>query len=143
MGRRNESKIDQIINTFDNYFTEEIDSTQSRRKQKLKEKWTNSDPSSDAWTAENNSSIVLANNSWEHISQKAGQSFKAPKRRPVPQKRSPGTKLKITQWIVERLRDPTSNPEVLTWIDEKQGVFLIKDTSAFSKLWGKVKKKTT
>jgi len=64
---------------------------------------------------------------------------KAPSRRPVPQRRSPGTKLKITQWIVELLRNPKYNPKVITWIDEKQGVFMIKDTATYAKLWGKVK----
>jgi len=64
---------------------------------------------------------------------------KAPSRRPVPQRRSPGTKLKITQWIVELLRNPKYNPKVITWIDEKQGVFMVKDTTTYAKLWGKVK----
>lgn len=64
---------------------------------------------------------------------------KSPSPRPVPQRRSPGTKLKITQWIVELLRDPKYNPKVITWIDETRGVFLIKDTTAYAKLWGKVK----
>jgi len=64
---------------------------------------------------------------------------KVPSQRPVPQRRSPGTKLKITQWIVELLRDPKYNPKIITWIDEKRGVFLIKDTAAYAKLWGKVK----
>jgi len=64
---------------------------------------------------------------------------KTPSRRPVPQRRSPGTKLKITQWIVELLRNPKYNPKVITWIDERQGMFMIKDTVVYAKLWGKVK----
>jgi len=64
---------------------------------------------------------------------------RSPSQRPVPQKRSPGTKLKITQWIVELLRNPKYNPKVITWVDEKCGVFMIKDTAAYAKLWGKVK----
>jgi len=64
---------------------------------------------------------------------------KTPSQRPVPQRRSPGTKLKITQWIVELLRDPKTNPKVITWVDEKHGVFSIKNTSLYAKLWGKVK----
>eukprot|EP00092_Neocalanus_flemingeri_P011810 GFUD01012733.1.p1 GENE.GFUD01012733.1~~GFUD01012733.1.p1 ORF type:complete len:340 (+),score=85.19 GFUD01012733.1:237-1256(+) len=67
---------------------------------------------------------------------------KTPSLRPVPQRRSPGTKLKITQWIVELLRDPKYNPKVITWVDEKRGVFLIKDTAAYAKLWGKIKQNT-
>lgn len=64
---------------------------------------------------------------------------KTPSRRPVPQRRSPGTKLKITQWIVELLRNPKYNPKVITWTEERQGMFMIKDTVAYAKLWGKVK----
>jgi len=67
---------------------------------------------------------------------------KTPSQRPVPQRRSPGTKLKITQWIVELLRDPKTNPRVITWVDEKHGVFIIKNTSLYAKLWGKVKQNT-
>jgi len=62
-----------------------------------------------------------------------------PSHRPVPQRRSPGTKLKITQWIVELLRNPNYNPKVITWVDERSGVFTIKDTAMYAKLWGKVK----
>jgi len=64
---------------------------------------------------------------------------KTPSQRPVPQRRSPGTKLKITQWIVELIRDPKYNPKIITWVDEKRGVFMIKDTTAYAKLWGKIK----
>jgi len=61
----------------------------------------------------------------------------ARKPNPVPQRRAPGTKQKITRWIVELLRNPIHNPKVLTWLDEKSGIFQIKDTDAFAKLWGK------
>jgi len=64
---------------------------------------------------------------------------RSPSHRPTPQRRSPGTKLKITQWIVELLRNPEYNPKVITWVDEKNGVFFIKDTHMYAKLWGKVK----
>jgi len=64
---------------------------------------------------------------------------RSPSQRPVPQRRSPGTKLKITQWIVELLRNPKYNPKVITWVDEKHGVFMIKDTVAYARLWGKFK----
>jgi len=58
---------------------------------------------------------------------------------PIPQRRAPGTKQKITRWIVGLLRDPKCNPKVITWVDEKAGVFQVTDTNAYAKLWGKVK----
>merc|ERR1719429_704346 len=58
---------------------------------------------------------------------------------PTPQRRAPGTTLKITQWIVILLRDPEYNPSVITWHDEKKGIFMIKDTDKYASLWGKVK----
>jgi len=60
--------------------------------------------------------------------------------RPIPQKRSPGTSLKITQWIVSLLRDPMYNPSVITWADETEGVFSIRDTIKLASLWGEVKR---
>jgi len=59
--------------------------------------------------------------------------------RPIPQRRAPGTKQKITQWIVSLLRDPRYNPKVITWLDETKGIFHIKNTNTFAKLWGIVK----
>jgi len=58
---------------------------------------------------------------------------------PTPQRRAPGTTLKITQWIVSLLRDPEYNPSVITWHDEKRGIFMIKDTDKYASLWGQVK----
>jgi len=58
---------------------------------------------------------------------------------PTPQRRAPGTSLKITQWIVILLRDPEYNPSVITWHDEKKGIFMIKDTEKYASLWGQVK----
>jgi len=59
--------------------------------------------------------------------------------KPIPQKRAPGTSLKITQWIVSLLRDPACNPSVITWQDEADGVFSIRDSDKFARLWGEVK----
>ena len=33
----------------------------------------------------------------------------------------------------------TYNPSVITWQDEKKGIFMIKDTDKYASLWGKVK----
>merc|ERR1712115_596271 len=59
----------------------------------------------------------------KHNSRRKSKTFS---HRPVPQKRSPGTSLKITQWIVSLLRDPIYNPSVITWQDEAQGVASIR-----------------
>jgi len=58
---------------------------------------------------------------------------------PTPQKRSPGTSCKMVQWIVSLLRDPKYNPSVITWQDEANGVFTIKNTVKYAKLWGEKK----
>ena len=47
--------------------------------------------------------------------------------------------MKITQWIVSLLRDPIYNPSVITWQDEAQGVFSIRDTNKLASIWGEVK----
>jgi len=60
--------------------------------------------------------------------------------RPIPQRRAPGTKQKITQWIVSLLRDPRYNPKVITWVNEERGIFQVKNTDNFGKLWGVVRK---
>lgn len=60
-------------------------------------------------------------------------------KRPTPQKRSPGTSCKMVQWIVSLLRDPKYNPSVITWLDEAEGVFTIKNTVKYAKLWGEKK----
>merc|ERR1719310_876547 len=61
---------------------------------------------------------------------------------PTPQRRAPGTSQKITQWIVSLLRDPCHNPSVITWHCEKDGVFVIRDTERYARLWGEVKHNT-
>ena len=61
------------------------------------------------------------------------------KKPPTPQKRSAGSSCKMVQWIVSLLRDPSYNPSVITWVDELNGVFTIKDTVQYAKLWGKRK----
>jgi len=61
------------------------------------------------------------------------------KKPPTPQKRSAGSSCKMVQWIVSLLRDPSYNPSVITWVDEVNGVFAIKDTAQYAKLWGERK----
>lgn len=73
----------------------------------------------------------------KHTSRRKSKSFS---HRPIPQRRSPGTSLKITQWIVSLLRDPVYNPSVITWQDETEGVFSIRDTIKLASLWGEVKR---
>lgn len=63
-------------------------------------------------------------------------------RAPVPQRRKSGTK-KITQWILALLRDPEYNPLVVSWDNEKEGVFFINDTALYAKMWGKKKNNPT
>ena len=53
-----------------------------------------------------------------------------------------GTSQKITQWIVSLLRDPRHNPSVITWHCERDGVFVIRDTERYARLWGEVKHNT-
>jgi len=74
----------------------------------------------------------------KHTQRRKSKSFSH--HRPIPQKRSPGTSLKITQWIVSLLRDPIYNPSVITWADETEGVFSIRDTIKLASLWGEVKR---
>merc|ERR1712130_554021 len=63
-----------------------------------------------------------------------------PSRNPVPQQRKKGSTLKISQWIVELLRNPETNPSVIMWEDEPAGKFRVINSSAFAQLWAKVKK---
>jgi len=73
-------------------------------------------------------------------SSNSSSSGTSPRRHPIiPQQRAPGTKLKITQWLVTRLRDPASNPSVITWEEEERGVFRVEDSAMLAKLWGEVK----
>merc|ERR1712198_694589 len=63
-----------------------------------------------------------------------------PSRNPVPQQRKKGSTLKISQWIVELLRNPETNPSVIMWEDEPAGKFGVINSNAFAQLWAKVKK---
>jgi len=101
-------------------------------------KYSSGDSDSDEdWAPEESSTHHLKGKSTLSKSKQHGCSLR--KSRPIPQRRAPGTKQKITQWIVGLLRDPKYNPKVITWLDEEQGVFQIKDTAAYARLWGKVK----
>merc|ERR1712243_526371 len=63
-----------------------------------------------------------------------------PSRNPIPQPRKKGSTLKISQWIVELLRNPETNPSVIMWEDEPAGKFRVINSNAFAQLWAKVKK---
>merc|ERR1711971_159988 len=63
-----------------------------------------------------------------------------PSRNPIPQQRKKGSTLKISQWIVELLRNPETNPSVIMWEDEPAGKFRVINSNAFAALWAKVKK---
>lgn len=106
----------------------------SKRRHQRKYSSTDDTESDEDWAPEPPKCFRKKQSSSRRIS-----TSRTPSQRPVPQRRSPGTKLKITQWIVELLRNPKYNPKLITWIDEKHGVFLIKDTVAYAKLWGKIK----
>jgi len=71
-----------------------------------------------------------------------GREGRKAHRAPVPQRRKKGTQ-KITQWILALLCDPQYNPRVVSWDDEKEGVFFINDTALYAKLWGKRKNNPT
>merc|ERR1739842_113321 len=62
-----------------------------------------------------------------------------PSRNPIPQQRKKGSTLKISQWIVELLRNPETNPSVIMWEDEPAGKFRVINSNAFAQLWAKVK----
>jgi hypothetical protein len=62
-----------------------------------------------------------------------------PSRNPIPQQRKKGSTLKISQWIVELLRNPETNPSVIKWEDEPAGKFRVINSNAFAQLWAKVK----
>merc|ERR1719336_904954 len=62
-----------------------------------------------------------------------------PSRNPIPQQRKKGSTLKISQWIVELLRNPETNPSVIMWEDEPAGKFRVINSNAFAQLWAKVR----
>merc|ERR1712018_230988 len=63
-----------------------------------------------------------------------------PSRNPIPQQRKKVSTLKISQWIVQLLRNPETNPSVIMWEDEPAGKFRVINSNAFAQLWAKVKK---
>jgi len=71
--------------------------------------------------------------------EKGAKRERRPSRNPIPQQRKKGSKLKISQWIVSLLRDPGTNPSVITWVDEQKGKFKIVNSTRYAELWGKVK----
>merc|ERR1712061_767974 len=70
----------------------------------------------------------------------ASRRSRRPSKNPVPQQRKKGSTLKISQWIVELLRNRETNPSVILWEDEPAGKFRVVDSHAFAQLWAKVKK---
>jgi len=138
-----------IIKEVDNSASEESEEDQSReeeyiqpplKRQRLQtRKYSSTDSDSDEdWDPESvTSSEYKEKNQMPKKKSSVISSCRKPN--PVPQRRAPGTKQKITQWIVGLLRDPRYNPKVLTWLDEKSGMFQIKDTATYAKLWGKYK----
>jgi len=71
----------------------------------------------------------------KHVSRRS----RKPSRNPIPQQRKKGSTLKISQWIVELLRNPETNPSVIMWEDEPAGKFRVINSNAFAQLWAKVK----
>lgn len=65
---------------------------------------------------------------------------RVPSKNPIPQQRKKGSKQKISQWIVSLLRDPATNPTVITWEHEPSGKFKVTDSTEFARKWGEVKK---
>merc|ERR1712186_284204 len=70
----------------------------------------------------------------------ASRRSRRPSKNPVHQQRKKGSTLKISQWIVELLRNRETNPSVILWEDEPAGKFRVVDSHAFAQLWAKVKK---
>merc|ERR1712062_164146 len=71
----------------------------------------------------------------KHVSRRS----RKPSRNPIPQQRKKGSTLKISQWIVELLRNPETNPSVIMWEDKPAGKFRVINSNAFAQLWAKVK----
>jgi len=63
-----------------------------------------------------------------------------PSKNPIPQQRKKGSKQKISQWIVSLLRNPETNPSVITWEDEPKGKFRVTDSVKYAQLWGVIKR---
>ena len=71
--------------------------------------------------------------------QGSSRRSRKPSRNPIPQQRKKGSTLKISQWIVELLRNPETNPSVIMWEDEPAGKFRVINSNAFAALWAKVR----
>merc|ERR1719330_1650697 len=71
--------------------------------------------------------------------QGSSRRSRKPSRNPIPQQRKKGSTLKISQWIVELLRNPETNPSVIMLEDEPAGKFRVINSNAFAQLWAKVK----
>merc|ERR1712024_185350 len=69
----------------------------------------------------------------------ASRRSRRPSKNPVPQQRKKGSTLKISQWIVELLRNRETNPSVILWEDEPAGKFRVVDSHALAQLWAKVR----
>lgn len=76
----------------------------------------------------------------EFDTERSERRSRRPSKCPIPQQRKAGSKQKISQWIVTLLRDPVTNPSVITWEDEPKGKFRVVDTARYAELWGKVKR---
>merc|ERR1711928_133015 len=72
--------------------------------------------------------------------QGSSRRSRKPSRNPIPQQRKKGSTLKISQWIVELLRNPETNPSVIMWEDEPAGKFRVINSHAFAQLWAVEKK---
>jgi len=68
------------------------------------------------------------------------KTSRRPSKNPVPQQRKKGSKQKISSWIVSLLRNPETNPCVITWEDEPRGKFRVTDSVKYAELWGEVKR---
>jgi len=68
------------------------------------------------------------------------KTSRRPSKNPVPQQRKKGSKQKISSWIVSLLRNPETNPSVITWEDEPRGKFRVTDSVKYAELWGEVKR---
>jgi len=76
----------------------------------------------------------------EEVDLEKPKTTRRPSKNPVPQQRKKGSKQKISSWIVSLLRNPETNPSVITWEDEPRGKFRVTDSVKYAELWGEVKR---
>jgi len=76
----------------------------------------------------------------EEVDLEKPKTSRRPSKNPVPQQRKKGSKQKISSWIVSLLRNPETNPSVITWEDEPRGKFRVTDSVKYAELWGEVKR---